>query len=135
MGYSQWPVGDPFIAASAINEGAVCVPLVVASGVAEKVTMGGSAGAGFPFGFALATAASPGDPVSLQREGIAKGMCAPGGSVIAGQLVTMATLGQLAAFSPSAASGGAARFAVGVARQSAVAGDRFAVHIHPLVSL
>lgn len=135
MGYAQWAVGDPFIAASAINEGAVVVPLVSASGLAERVTAAGSAGAGFPFGFALATAASPGDPVSVQREGIAKGICAAGGSIIAGQLVAAATLGGLAAFSPSAASGGAARFAVGVARQSAVAGDRFAVHIHPVVSL
>ncbi len=135
MGYQQDTAGRPFIAASAISEGAVVVPLAAASGRAEYVTMGGSAGAGFPFGFALATAASPGDPVAVQDAGIAKGICAPGGSVIAGQLVTMATLGQLAAFAPSAASGGAARFAVGVARQSAVAGDRFAVHIHPLVSL
>ena len=135
MGYQQNTVGVPYIAASAINEGAVVSPLIAASGVAEKVSYAGSAGLGFPLGFALATAASPGDPVSIQVEGIAKGICAPGGSIIAGQLVAAATLGQLAAFTPSAASGGAARFAVGVARQSAVAGDRFAVHIHPLVSL
>lgn len=135
MGYQQDTSGRPFIAASAIQEGAVVAPLIAASGVAEKVTAAGSAGLGFLLGFALATAASPGNPVSVQMDGVAKAICAPGGSVIAGQLVTAATNGNVAAFTPSAASGGSPRFYVGVARQSAVAGDRFAVHINPGVSL
>lgn len=135
MGYTQETVGDPFIAASAIPEGAVVGAVIAASALAERVVIASSAGYGFPIGFALATAASPGDPIAVQTEGIAKGICAAGGSIRAGQLVAAASGGKLVEFVPSAASGGAPRYAVGFARQSAVAEDRFAVHIHPVVSL
>lgn len=136
MGYRQDNVGFPYIAASAINEGALVAPLIAASALAEQVTAAGSAGYGLPIGLALATAASPGDPVAVAGVGeIAKGVCAVGGSIRAGQLVAGATLGGLAEFVPSIASGGSPRFYVGQARQNAVAGDRFAVLINPGVSL
>ena len=121
MGYQSEVCGDPYIAASAVS---------------EYVNVAGSAGYGPLLGLALATAASPGDPVAIQNEGIGKGICAAGGSIRAGQLVTAATNGGLAEFAAVTATNAApVRYYVGVARQNAVAGDRFAVWILPGASI
>lgn len=136
MGYQQNTVGVPYIAASAINEGVIVAGVLAASAINESVVVASGAGAQFPIGFALATAASPGNPVSVQTEGIAKAICAAGGSIRAGQLVAAGSGGLAVEFTPAAATNAnLVRYYVGVARQNAVVGDRFAVHIQPGASI
>lgn len=136
MGYQQNTVGVPYIAASAINEGVIVGGLLAASAANEMVVVASSAGVQFPIGFALATAASPGNPVSVQVDGIAKAICAAGGSIRAGMMVAAGSGGLAVEFTPLLpTAGNPVRFYVGVARQNAVAGDRFAVHIQPGASI
>lgn len=134
------------------NEEGFRVPLKVASGIAQYVPVtfvpaGSSVSetvyrAGstndYPIGMTTATGASPGDPVSIQVDGVVKGIA--GASLGAGAFVGVGSTNGI--LIPVLASGlstglGSAlgaqglRFKVGISLKNAAAGDFFPVLLDP----
>jgi len=109
----------PAVAASSINAFA---PVSASASHVDGV-LALTAGTVEPIGVAVATAASPGDPVAVQKSGVAKVIAGasigPGSNV--GFFNATGRVGPVAS--------GAAR--IGISRGSAVAGEVFAVLLHP----
>lgn len=132
MSHTMGLSGDPFIAASAIAQWA---PVRFASGVAERVMMATNADQ-YVVGVAIATAASPGDPVAIQRW--ERGKAIAGASIAAGRPVAPApgSIGLVIEFVASpATAANPMRGVLGYAMQNAGAGDVFTVQISPHLSL
>ena len=99
------------------------------SALSETVIRAGSLNE-FPFGFTTASVASPGQEVSVQVDGVVKGIA--GASLGAGALVAVGSTNGI--LIPRSPSGGPAsvnllrvEWAVGVALKNAAAGDLFPV--------
>lgn len=124
-----------FVAASAIPQYAPVMFLAGGSALSETVKIVASQN-DFPIGVTLATAASPGDPVTVAAIGEEVKMIA-NASLGAGAFVavTATTNGGVGPITPSGvASGGASvnlRYSVGIAMKNAAAGDYFPVLLKP----
>ncbi len=114
--------GEPYIAASAIGG---LMAAAYASGAPERV-MPPAALASAPIaGLTLATAATPGWGVTVQRDGRGKAIAAA--SIAAGRPVTAgSTNGALIEAVP-----GTSKNIVGIALENAGAGDVFTVEVEP----
>lgn len=132
MAFTQNDGRPPLVAASAIKAYAPIAFLGTASAASEKVVAAASLNE-FQFGVALATVASPGEPVSYWRHGdVAK--CIAGASLGAGAFVavgsTNSVIGLASANSTSAT--GPAKFALGILLKNAAAGDFVPVFLTPM---
>lgn len=110
----------PKLAASAINAFA---PVFSSASSGDEVITCSNALTHEPIGFAIATAASPGEPVAVMYEGVTKAKCAA--SVGVGANVGVASTN--GALGPSTASAGA--WKVGISQKAALPGETFSVLI------
>jgi len=111
-------------AASQVNS---CVAVIYSASQADYVLTAASsmAQAQEPVGLSIATAASPGDPIAIQTEGIGKAIAAASIGV-GGRAVVASSNGALGPVGASPAA-----WTVGVARTAAAAGEYFSVLIDP----
>ena len=131
MAHNVFEPAYPFKAASAISQYVPVMPLAGASALSETVQRAGSINDRV-IGMTIATAASPGDPVSVQFAGVVKGIAIA--SLGAGAYVAVgSTNGGLIPLLPSTGSAGVidARFRVGIALKNAASGDYFPVLLNP----
>ncbi|HEY8723441.1 MAG TPA: hypothetical protein VIL92_06230 [Gaiellaceae bacterium] len=118
----------PLKAASAIAQYVPVTPVPAGSSLSETVYRAGSIN-DMPLGFTTATVGTYGQEVSVQVNGVTKGIA--GASLGAGALLMVgSTNGILIPMAPSAAATAMAlRWTVGVALRNAAAADIFAVYI------
>jgi hypothetical protein len=123
MAFTQNDGRPPLVAASAIKAYAPIAFLAAASARSETVVAAASLNE-FQFGVALATVASPGEPVSYWRHGdVAK--CIAGASMGAGARVAVGSTNSVIGLAAEVAAGptGPPKFALGVLLKNAAAGD------------
>ena len=113
----------PQRAASQTNQGAA---VVVSASQADYVLPAANATAGNLLGLAVATAASPGDPIAVQFDGVGKAIAAASVGVGAQVGVMSASAGGL-----GPVASGTENRAVGISRTAAAAGEFFSVLIRP----
>lgn len=112
----------PKLAASAIIEKAP----VKTHTVKDQVVLAAT-NTDLPLGVAVATAASPGDPIAIQKSGVAK--LVAGASIGAGAEVAVASTN--GAVGVAAVASGFRRFAIGEAQEAVAAGATFSVLLRP----
>ena len=100
--------------------------VVVSASQADYVVPAANATAGILAGLTIATAASPGDPVAVQYDGVGKAIAAASIGVGAYAGVMSASAGGL-----GPVASGSDNNAVGVSRTAAAAGEIFSVLIRP----
>lgn len=113
--------------ASQVNAGAA---VVVSASQADYVVPAANATAGTLLGLAVATAASPGDGVSVQYEGVGKAIAAASVGVGALVGVMSASAGGL-----GPVASGTENRSLGISRTAAAAGETFSVLIRPGVKV
>lgn len=127
--------GEPFKGASAIAQWVPVVGLEGTSSADETVIRAGSTNQ-FPIGMTIATVASPGDPVTVITGGKTKGIAGAslGAFTPVGVGSTNGILIPLTRYSASYAASNTALAQisqVGIAMQSAAAGDVFTILVKP----